>query len=138
MWKPSSGLEGYLVERDVPLVVVSTDRTFSPIGSATRFVATERGIARNLSGHTTSQHGAENSLEREATQSAFDRQQKSLASQQAYHRPIPVPVPPAAPEPRSREKSLLEKSGPIEARWRASPAQSSASRWPRSGRQASP
>ena len=75
-------LEGYLTEINVPLVVISHDRTFLD-RVCNQIVETERGISRSYLGNY-SQHLEQKALEREASQSAFDRQQKELAAQQAY------------------------------------------------------
>jgi len=75
-------LEGYLNEINVPLVVISHDRTFLD-RVCNQIVETERGISRSYLGNY-SQHLEQKLLEREASQSAFERQQKELASQQAY------------------------------------------------------
>ncbi|NQV10141.1 MAG: ATP-binding cassette domain-containing protein [Cyanobacteria bacterium] len=104
-------LEGYLVERSVPLVVVSHDRTFLD-RVCNQIVATERGIARTYLGNY-SQHLEQKQLEREASQSAFDRQQKELASQQAYIDRFRASAT-RSTQAKSREK-LLEKVDRIEA-----------------------
>lgn len=104
-------LEGYLVERGVPLVVVSHDRTFLD-RVCNQIVATERGIARTYLGNY-SQHLEQKQLEREASQSAFDRQQKELASQQAYIDRFRASAT-RSTQAKSREK-LLEKVDRIEA-----------------------
>ena len=75
-------LEGDLNEINVPLVVISHDRTFLD-RVCNQIVETERGISRSYLGNY-SQHLEQKLLEREASQSAFERQQKELASQQAY------------------------------------------------------
>ena len=75
-------LEGYLNEINVPLVVISHDRTFLD-RVCNQIVETERGISRSYLGNY-SQHLEQKLLEREASQSAFERQQKELASQQTY------------------------------------------------------
>jgi len=104
-------LEGYLVERAVPLVVVSHDRTFLD-RVCNQIVETERGISRTYLGNY-SQHLEQKALEREATQSAFDRQQKDLASQQAYIDRFRASAT-RSTQAKSREK-LLEKVERIEA-----------------------
>ena len=75
-------LEGYLVEQTAALVVISHDRTFLD-RICNQIVETERGISRSYLGNY-SQHLEQKVLEREATQAAFDRQQKELSAQQAY------------------------------------------------------
>ncbi|MCT0199745.1 ATP-binding cassette domain-containing protein [Synechococcus sp. CS-1325] len=104
-------LEGYLVERAVPLVVVSHDRTFLD-RVCNQIVETERGISRSYLGNY-SQHLEQKALEREATQSAFDRQQKDLASQQAYIDRFRASAT-RSTQAKSREK-LLEKVERIDA-----------------------
>ena len=104
-------LEGYLVDRAVPLVVVSHDRTFLD-RVCNQIVETERGISRTYLGNY-SQHLEQKALEREATQSAFDRQQKDLASQQAYIDRFRASAT-RSTQAKSREK-LLEKVERIEA-----------------------
>ena len=75
-------LEGYLTEINVPLVVISHDRTFLD-RVCNQIVSTERGISRSYLGNYTA-HLEQKRLEQEATQAAFDRQQKEIATQQAY------------------------------------------------------
>jgi ATP-binding cassette, subfamily F, member 3 len=104
-------LEGYLVERAIPLVVVSHDRTFLD-RVCTQIVETERGISRTYLGNY-SQHLEQKLLEREATQAAFDRQQKDLASQQAYIDRFRASAT-RSTQAKSREK-LLDKVERIDA-----------------------
>ncbi|TVS04538.1 MAG: ABC transporter ATP-binding protein [Cyanobium sp. PLM2.Bin73] len=75
-------LEGYLLEQSAAIVVISHDRTFLDRVCA-QIVETERGIARTYLGNY-SQHLEQKALEREASQAAFERQQKELSAQQAY------------------------------------------------------
>lgn len=75
-------LEGYLQEQTAALVVISHDRTFLD-RVCNQIVSTERGISRSYLGNYTA-HLEQKRLEQEATQAAFDRQQKEIASQQAY------------------------------------------------------
>jgi ATP-binding cassette subfamily F protein 3 len=125
-------LEGYLVEQGAALVVVSHDRTFLD-RVCNQIVETERGISRSYLGNY-SQHLEQKALEREATQAAFERQQKELAGQQAYIDRFRASAT-RSTQAKSREK-LLEKIERIEAplesvsgpRFRFPPA-------PRSGRQ---
>jgi ATP-binding cassette subfamily F protein 3 len=125
-------LEGYLVEQSAALVVISHDRTFLD-RVCTQIVETERGVSRTYLGNY-SQHLEQKALEREATQAAFERQQKELASQQAYIDRFRASAT-RSTQAKSREK-LLEKVERIEApletvagpRFRFPPA-------PRSGRQ---
>jgi ATP-binding cassette subfamily F protein 3 len=125
-------LEGYLVDQSAALVVISHDRTFLD-RVCTQIVETERGVSRTYLGNY-SQHLEQKALEREATQAAFERQQKELASQQAYIDRFRASAT-RSTQAKSREK-LLEKVERIEApletvagpRFRFPPA-------PRSGRQ---
>ncbi len=75
-------LESYLIAQTAAMVVISHDRTFLD-RICTQIVSTERGIARTYLGNYTA-HLEQKSIEQEATQAAFDRQQKELTSQQAY------------------------------------------------------
>ena len=75
-------LEGYLTEQTAALVVISHDRTFLD-RICTQIVSTERGISRAYLGNYTA-HLEQKALEQAATQAAFERQQKEIASQQAY------------------------------------------------------
>ncbi|WFN59016.1 MULTISPECIES: ATP-binding cassette domain-containing protein [unclassified Synechococcus] len=125
-------LEGYLLEQEVPMVVVSHDRAFLD-RVCNLIVETERGISRTYLGNY-SQHLEQKALEREASQAAFERQQKELASQQAYIDRFRASAT-RSTQAKSREK-LLEKVERIEApleglsgpRFQFPPA-------PRSGRQ---
>ncbi|MCP9840868.1 ABC-F family ATP-binding cassette domain-containing protein [Synechococcus sp. J7-Johnson] len=125
-------LEGYLLEQEVPMVVVSHDRAFLD-RVCNLIVETERGVSRTYLGNY-SQHLEQKALEREASQAAFDRQQKELASQQAYIDRFRASAT-RSTQAKSREK-LLEKVERIEApleglsgpRFQFPPA-------PRSGRQ---
>ena len=104
-------LEGYLTEINVPLVVISHDRTFLD-RVCNQIVETERGISRSYLG-TYSQHLEQKVLEREASQSAFDRQQKELAAQQAYIDRFRASAT-RSTQAKSREK-LLDKVERIDA-----------------------
>jgi ATP-binding cassette subfamily F protein 3 len=75
-------LEGYLIEQKAALVVISHDRTFLD-RVCNQIVSTERGISRAYLGNYTS-HLEQKALEKEASQAAFERQQKEIATQQAY------------------------------------------------------
>ncbi len=75
-------LEGYLLEQTAALVVISHDRTFLD-RVCNQIVSTERGISRSYLGNYTA-HLEQKAMEREATQAAFERQQKDIATQQAY------------------------------------------------------
>jgi ATP-binding cassette subfamily F protein 3 len=125
-------LEGYLIEQTAAIVVISHDRTFLD-RVCTQIVETERGISRTYLGNY-SQHLEQKALEREASQAAFDRQQKELASQQAYIDRFRASAT-RSTQAKSREK-LLDKveriDAPVEVlggpQFRFPPA-------PRSGRQ---
>ena len=75
-------LESYLKGVNTPMVIVSHDREFLD-RLCTQIVETERGISTNYLGNYTKylEQKAENRL---AQQSAYDRQQKDIAQQQAY------------------------------------------------------
>ena len=62
--------------------MISHDRTFLD-RVCNQIVSTERGVSRSYLGNYTA-HLEQKQLEREATQAAFERQQKEIASQQAY------------------------------------------------------
>ncbi len=125
-------LEDYLIGQTVPLVVISHDRAFLD-RVCNQIVETERGLSRSYLGNY-SQHLEQKALEREAGQAAFERQQKELASQQAYIDRFRASAT-RSTQAKSREK-LLDKVERIEApvegvsgpRFQFPPA-------PRSGRQ---
>ena len=125
-------LEDYLLGLAVPLVVISHDRAFLD-RVCNQIVETERGVSRCYLGNY-SQHLEQKAFEREAAQSAFERQQKELASQQAYIDRFRASAT-RSTQAKSREK-LLDKVERIEApvdtvagpRFRFPPA-------PRSGRE---
>jgi ATP-binding cassette subfamily F protein 3 len=104
-------LEGYLLEQSAAIVVISHDRTFLD-RVCTQIVETERGISRTYLGNY-SQHLEQKALEREASQAAFDRQQKELSAQQAYIDRFRASAT-RSTQAKSREK-LLEKVERIEA-----------------------
>jgi ATP-binding cassette subfamily F protein 3 len=104
-------LEGYLLEQSAAIVVISHDRTFLD-RVCTQIVETERGISRTYLGNY-SQHLEQKALEREASQAAFERQQKELATQQAYIDRFRASAT-RSTQAKSREK-LLEKVERIEA-----------------------
>ncbi|NDE38195.1 MAG: ATP-binding cassette domain-containing protein [Synechococcaceae bacterium WBA_2_066] len=125
-------LETYLREQTVPQVVISHDRAFLD-RVCNQIVETERGVSRCYLGNY-SEHLEQKRLGLEASQSAFERQQKELASQQAYIDRFRASAT-RSTQAKSREK-LLEKvdrlDAPIEGvsgpRFQFPPA-------PRSGRQ---
>jgi ATP-binding cassette subfamily F protein 3 len=104
-------LEGYLVEQTAALVVISHDRTFLD-RVCNQIVETERGVSRTYLGNY-SQHLEQKALEREATQAAFERQQKELSAQQAYIDRFRASAT-RSTQAKSREK-LLEKVERVEA-----------------------
>lgn len=104
-------LEGYLLEQSAAIVVISHDRTFLD-RVCNLIVETERGISRTYLGNY-SQHLEQKALEREATQAAFERQQKELAEQQAYIDRFRASAT-RSTQAKSREK-LLDKVERIDA-----------------------
>jgi ATP-binding cassette subfamily F protein 3 len=104
-------LEGYLIEQSAAIVVISHDRTFLD-RVCTQIVETERGVSRTYLGNY-SQHLEQKALEREASQAAFERQQKELSAQQAYIDRFRASAT-RSTQAKSREK-LLEKVERIEA-----------------------
>lgn len=104
-------LEGYLVDQTAALVVISHDRTFLD-RICNQIVETERGVSRSYLGNY-SQHLEQKVLEREATQAAFDRQQKELSAQQAYIDRFRASAT-RSTQAKSREK-LLDKVDRLEA-----------------------
>ena len=104
-------LESYLIGLSVPLVVISHDRAFLD-RVCNQIVETERGVSRTYLGNY-SQHLAQKALEREANTAAFERQQKELASQQAFIDRFRASAT-RSTQAKSREK-LLEKVERIEA-----------------------
>ncbi len=104
-------LEGYLVEQTAALVVISHDRTFLD-RVCNQIVETERGVSRTYLGNY-SQHLEQKALEREATQAAFERQQKELSAQQAYIDRFRASAT-RSTQAKSREK-LLDKVERVEA-----------------------
>jgi ATP-binding cassette subfamily F protein 3 len=104
-------LEDYLISQTCPLVVISHDRAFLD-RVCNQIVETERGVSRSYLGNY-SQHLELKALEREAGQAAFERQQKELATQQAYIDRFRASAT-RSTQAKSREK-LLEKVERIEA-----------------------
>ena len=104
-------LEGYLLDQSAALVVISHDRAFLD-RVCNQIVSTERGISRSYLGNYTA-HLEQKALEQEATQAAFDRQQKEIASQQAYIDRFRASAT-RSTQAKSREK-LLEKVERIDA-----------------------
>ena len=104
-------LENYLIGQTCPLVVISHDRAFLD-RVCNQIVETERGVSRSYLGNY-SQHLEQKALEREASQAAFDRQQKELSAQQAYIDRFRASAT-RSTQAKSREK-LLNKVERIEA-----------------------
>jgi len=104
-------LENYLIGQTCPLVVISHDRAFLD-RVCNQIVETERGVSRSYLGNY-SNHLEQKALEREAGQAAFERQQKELATQQAYIDRFRASAT-RSTQAKSREK-LLDKVERIEA-----------------------
>ena len=104
-------LEEYLLEQSAALVVISHDRAFLD-RVCNQIVSTERGISRSYLGNYTA-HLEQKALEQEATQAAFERQRKEIASQQAYIDRFRASAT-RSTQAKSREK-LLEKVERIDA-----------------------
>ena len=104
-------LEDYLIGQTCPLVVISHDRAFLD-RICNQIVETERGVSRSYLGNY-SNHLEQKALEREAGQAAFERQQKELATQQAYIDRFRASAT-RSTQAKSREK-LLDKVERIEA-----------------------
>jgi ATP-binding cassette subfamily F protein 3 len=104
-------LEEYLLAQSVPLVVISHDRAFLD-RVCNQIVETERGVSRAYLGNY-SQHLEQKRLERETGLAAFERQQKELATQQAYIDRFRASAT-RSTQAKSREK-LLEKVERVEA-----------------------
>lgn len=104
-------LEGYLKTQTAALVVISHDRAFLD-QVCNQIVSTERGVSRAYLGNYTA-HLEQKQLEKEATQAAFDRQQKDIAAQQAYIDRFRASAT-RSTQAKSREKQL-EKVDRVEA-----------------------
>ncbi len=104
-------LETYLLEQTAAIVVISHDRAFLD-RVCNQIVSTERGISRCYLGNYTA-HLEQKQLEQEATQAAFERQQKEIASQQAYIDRFRASAT-RSTQAKSREK-LLDKVERVEA-----------------------
>ena len=75
-------LETYLKQLTLPMVIVSHDRQFLD-RLCTHIVETERGVSTTYIGNYSS-YLAQKELNREAQTSAYERQQKEIAKQQAF------------------------------------------------------
>lgn len=104
-------LENYLRDQIVPQVVISHDRAFLD-RVCNQIVETERGVSRSYLGNY-SEHLEQKLLEQEANLSAFERQQKELASQQAFIDRFRASAT-RSTQAKSREK-LLDKVDRLEA-----------------------
>ena len=104
-------LEDYLKTQTAALVVISHDRAFLD-QVCNQIVSTERGISRAYLGNYTA-HLEQKALEQEATQAAFERQQKDIAAQQAYIDRFRASAT-RSTQAKSREKQL-EKVDRVEA-----------------------
>ncbi len=104
-------LENYLRDQTVPQVVISHDRAFLD-RVCNQIVETERGVSRSYLGNY-SDHLEQKLLEQEANLSAFERQQKELASQQAFIDRFRASAT-RSTQAKSREK-LLDKVDRLEA-----------------------
>ncbi|WP_320677675.1 ABC-F family ATP-binding cassette domain-containing protein [Prochlorococcus sp. MIT 1300] len=104
-------LEDYLLEQNSAMVIISHDRAFLD-RICTQIVSTERGISRTYLGNYTA-FIEQRDIEAEATQAAFQRQQKDLATQQAYVDRFRASAT-RSTQAKSREK-MLEKVERIQA-----------------------
>ena len=104
-------LENYLTNQSAAIVVISHDRAFLD-KVCTQIVNTDRGISRYYTGNYTSYLEQER-IEKQATQAAFNRQQKEISSQQAYIDRFRASAS-RSTQAKSREK-LLEKIERVEA-----------------------
>ena len=104
-------LENYLRDQTVPQVVISHDRAFLD-RVCNQIVETERGVSRSYLGNY-SEHLEQKLLEQEANLSAFERQQKELANQQAFIDRFRASAT-RSTQAKSREK-LLDKVDRLEA-----------------------
>ena len=104
-------LEKYLLSQTSSMVIISHDRSFLD-KICTHTVSTERGVSRLYFGNYTS-YIAQKELEAESLQSAFERQQKELSSQQDYIDRFRASAT-RSTQAKSREK-LLNKIERIEA-----------------------
>ncbi len=104
-------LEKYLKTQSAAIVVISHDRAFLD-KICTQIVSTEHGVSYTYLGNYTS-HLSQKELQKESTLSAFNRQQKQIASQQEYIERFRASAT-RSTQAKSREK-LLEKTEQIEA-----------------------
>ncbi len=104
-------LENYLLNQSASMVIISHDRSFLD-KLCTHIVNTERGVSRSFIGNY-SDFIEQKRLEQKSIQSAFDRQQKELTSQQEYIDRFRASAT-RSTQAKSREK-LLNKLVKIEA-----------------------
>ncbi len=104
-------LEKYLLDQTSSMVIISHDRSFLD-KICTHIVSTERGLSRTFIGNYT-RFIEQKSIESEALQAAFSRQQKELSSQQEYIDRFRASAT-RSTQAKSREK-LLTKIEKIEA-----------------------
>ena len=104
-------LEDYLHSQRAAIVVISHDRAFLD-KICTQIVNTERGIAKTYLGNYSS-YLEQKKVEQESITSAFERQQKEIATQQAFVDRFRASAT-RSTQAKSREK-LLDKVEKIEA-----------------------
>ncbi len=104
-------LETYLINQSAAMVIISHDRTFLD-KICTQIVSTERGIAKSYIGNYSS-YIEQKRISEQSIQSAYERQQKELSTQQAYVDRFRASAT-RSTQAKSREK-LLEKVEKIEA-----------------------
>ncbi len=104
-------LETYLINQSSAMVIISHDRTFLD-KICTQIVSTERGISKSYIGNYSS-YIEQKRISEQSIQSAYERQQKELATQQAYVDRFRASAT-RSTQAKSREK-LLEKVEKIEA-----------------------
>ncbi len=104
-------LENYLNQQTTAMVLISHDRAFLD-KVCTQIVNTERGISRTYSGNYSA-YLEQRKVDQDAMQTAYDRQQKELASQQIYIDRFRASAT-RSTQAKSREK-LLDKVQRIEA-----------------------
>ncbi len=103
-------LENYLITQTAAIVVISHDRKFLD-NICTQIVSTENGLSRTYLGNYTA-YLEQKKIDKEANQSAYDRQQKELATQKAYIDRFRASAT-RSTQAKSREK-LLQKAEIIE------------------------
>lgn len=126
-------LENYLRGLKTPMVIISHDREFLD-RLCTKIVETERGISTTYLGNY-SQYLQQKAENKDAQQSAFERQQKDLAKQQEFIEKFRASAT-RSTQAKSREK-LLDKVERIEApisdvrtlKFQFPPAPRAARRW---------